>query len=184
MADIFYETGGVKLRRKITPAELDSVPEPYRLAYGERGHADGDLVLSSRAADYATAALAEIAELNAKIEKLKTEGPAKVEAAKKARRDGQVETALHRALTKASVKPGLVEGAIAMLMEQNEFEVEASETGKGFVVLAKTPYGLNSVEAVVERLIQGEEGAVWLDKRPAPSAGYFNSMLSGMKERR
>ncbi|WP_224545592.1 hypothetical protein [Mesorhizobium sp. CA16] len=71
MADIFYETGGVKLRRKITVAELESVPEPYRLAYGERGHADGDLVLSSRAADYATSALAEIAELNAKIEKLK-----------------------------------------------------------------------------------------------------------------
>lgn len=184
MAEIFYQTGGLKLRRKITPAELESVPEAYRLAYGERGHADGDLVLSSRAADYATAALAEIAELNAKIEKLKVEGPLKVEAEKKARRDDAVENALHRSLTKAGVKPGLVEGAIALLREQNEFEAEPSESGKGFVVLARTPFGLHSVDAIVERLVEGEQGAEYRARRIAPSSGFFSSMLKGMKERR
>lgn len=183
MADIFYCIGDLKLRRKITVAELASVPEDYRVAYGE--HDDGeDLELSVRAANYVTEALAEIARLNAETERLETEFPAKLEAERKARRDDAVDLALHSSLSKAGVKPGLMKAATAQLKDENGFEVEPSDDGKGFVVLARTPYGLHSVDAIVEQMVNGEEGAAWRDRRTAPSAGYFTSLLSGLKERR
>ncbi|RUW50580.1 hypothetical protein EOA32_18895 [Mesorhizobium sp. M1A.F.Ca.ET.072.01.1.1] len=170
----------LQLRIKITVTELASVPEAYRVAYME--HDDGDLELSTSAADYVRDALAELASLNAQIEKLKTEGPAKVELERQRRRDDAVDVALRDSLKKAGVKADLFEGAMAQLKKENEFEAETSDDGKGFVVLARTPFGLHSVDAVVGRLV-GEEGA-WRERRTAPSAGYFSSLLAGLKEPR
>ncbi|TIL65362.1 hypothetical protein [Mesorhizobium sp.] len=183
MASIFHCIGDLKLRKKITVAELASVPEDYRIAYME--HDGGvDLELSVRSANYVEEALAEIARLNAEIERLQVEGPARIEAERKARRDDAVDLALHSSLNKAGVKSGLKEGAIAVLKKENEFEAEPSDDGEGFVVLARTPFGLYSVDAIVEQMVSGEEGAAWRDRRTAPSPGYFTGLLSGLKERR
>lgn len=184
MADIFHYTGDEKLRVRITAAELEAVPEAYRAAYLEADDDSGDLVLATRIANYVTTALAEIADLKAKVEKLQTQGPMKLEAERKARREERVNATLHAALAKAGVKPGLLEGAMELLKGQNEFEVEPSDDGKRHVVLARTANGLHSVDSIVSQLMDGEAGAAWRDKRTAPSAGYFTGLLSGLKERR
>lgn len=67
--------------------------------------------------------------------------------------------------------------------EASEFEDEASDDGDGFVVLARTPYGLQSV-AIVDELLTGERGAALREKRTAPSPAHFSALLSGLKEQR
>ncbi|TPK69902.1 hypothetical protein, partial [Mesorhizobium sp. B2-4-17] len=172
MAGVFHIVGDAKLRKKITVAELESVPEEYRICYMDTD--DGDLELSVRAADAVVEAKAEIVRLSAQVEKLETEYPAKLEAEKKARRDDAVENALHSSLSKARIKPGLFEGAMALLKRENEFEVELSDDGKKLFVNARTPLGLQSVDTIVARLVEGEEGAAWRGKPSAPSAGFFS----------
>ncbi|TPN36623.1 hypothetical protein FKO01_08630 [Mesorhizobium sp. B2-3-3] len=56
--------------------------------------------------------------------------------------------------------------------------MEASDDGKKLVVNARTPLGLQSVDTIVARLVEGEEGAAWRGKPSAPSAGFFSDRLS------
>jgi Asp-tRNA(Asn)/Glu-tRNA(Gln) amidotransferase C subunit len=178
MAAIFHTIGDLKLRRNITVAELEGVPEAYRVAYME--HDDGDLELSVRTADYVATALGEIASLTAQAEKIQVEGPAKLAAAKQRTRDDAVALTLQSALAKAGVKADLLEGAIALVKKKNEFEVEASDDG-GYAVLARTKFGLATVDAVVQQFMD-DEGAAYRGKPIAPSAGsHFSQLQSGLK---
>ncbi|MHC2797419.1 hypothetical protein ACVINZ_006431 [Mesorhizobium jarvisii] len=179
MAAIFHTIGDVKLRRKITVAELEGVPEAYRACYME--HDDGDLELSVRTADYVATALGELADLNAQMEKIQVEGPAKVAAAKQQSRDDAVALTLQSSLVKAGVKADLLEGALALLKKKNGFEVEASDDG-GYAVVARTRLGLATVESVVQQFVDSDEGAVYRGKPTAPSAGsHFSQLQSSLK---
>ncbi|MGX8011669.1 hypothetical protein ACVDG8_023190 [Mesorhizobium sp. ORM8.1] len=117
------------------------------------------------------------------MEKLQVEGPAKVAAVKQQMRDDAVNTTLQSALTKAGVKDGLLEGAMALLKKQNAFEAEKSDDGR-YAVLARTKFGLAEVDAVVQQFVESDEGAVYRGKRAAPPSGSAFSQLSGQKEQR
>ncbi|RUW58358.1 hypothetical protein [Mesorhizobium sp. M7A.F.Ca.US.008.03.1.1] len=180
---------GVVLRKKITTADLASVPEEYRVAYRAVDEDDDDcegydFILAVSAANYVTEAKAEIASLTAKLETLKVEGPARVAAEKLASRDYAVATTLRHSLVKAGVKSGLVEGVIALLKDENDFEVEeSSDRKKRPVVNARTERGLLTVDALVEQFVT-TQGAAYLERRAAPAGGHFSQLQSGLKARR
>ncbi|TRC93902.1 hypothetical protein FJV77_20720 [Mesorhizobium sp. WSM4306] len=181
-----YIGDGLRLRRKLVKTDLASVPEEYRLAYRPVDEDDDDcegydFILCVSAAHYVTEAKAEIARLAAALEKLKVEGPARVAAAKQEARDFAVDLALRSSLSKAGVKPGLMQGAIAVLQEENDFEVgETDDRKKKRVVLARTQLGLVPVDALVQEFVAGE-GAAYLERRAAPAGGHFSQLQSGLK---
>jgi hypothetical protein len=156
----------LRLPRRIAADALDRIPESYRIAYIEEDDGKG-YFLSTRTADVVRDSEAEIARINAEIEDI----PAKLERERKARRDDAVNDAIQSSLKKAGVKKGLLEGAISLLKAENGFEVDPSDDGRGFVVTGRNAFGLCEVDSLVEELVGGEEGAVWRERKPAPSAG-------------
>ncbi|RWO35571.1 MAG: hypothetical protein EOS08_03835 [Mesorhizobium sp.] len=156
----------LRLPRRIAVDALDRIPENYHVAYIEEDNGKG-YFLSTQIADVVRAGEAEIARLNASIKEL----PAKLERERKAWRDDAVDDAIQSSLKKAGVKEGLLEGAMSVLKKQNSFEVDPSDDGRGFVVTGRNDYGLCEVDSLVEKLVGGEEGAVWRERKPAPSAG-------------
>lgn len=174
----------LRLPRRIAADALDRIPESYRSAYIEEEDPSKGFELSVRIADVIRDSESEIASLNAQLEKIQTEGPAKLEAAKQQTRDEAVNLTLRSSLSKAGVKEELIEGATALLKKKNVFEAEKSDAGE-YAVLARTPLGLAEVDAVVQQFAESEEGAAYRGKRTAPSAGsHFNQLQSGLKERR
>ncbi|RUX70680.1 hypothetical protein EN925_10315 [Mesorhizobium sp. M7A.F.Ca.US.006.04.2.1] len=183
-----YIGEGLRLRMKLTKTDLASVPHEYRIAYRPVDEDDDDcegydLILCVSAANYVTEAKAEIARLTASLETLKVEGPKMVAAEKQASRDHAVRMTLFHSLAKAGVKQGLIEGAMATLESQNDFEVgESDGRKKERVVHARTERGLLTVDALVQQFVE-TEGAAYLERRAAPAGGHFNQLSRGLKLR-
>lgn len=179
----------LRLRMKLTKTDLASVPHEYRIAYRPVDEDDDDcegydFILCVSAALYCKEAKAEIASLSAKLEKLKVEGPKMVAAEKQASRDHAVHMSLFHSLAKAGVKQGLIEGAMDLLQDRNDFEVgETDGRKKERVVHARTERGLLTVDALVQEFVQAE-GAAYLERRAAPTGGHFSQLQSGLKARR
>ncbi|RWM22613.1 MAG: hypothetical protein EOR73_07045 [Mesorhizobium sp.] len=174
----------LRLPRRIAADALDRIPESYRSAYLEEEDPSKGFELSVRIADVIRDSESEIASLTTRLEKIQTEGPAKLATVKQQMRDDAVDTTLRLSLTKAGVKEELLEGVIALLKKKNEFEAEKSDDGE-YAVLARTKLGLSTVDAVVQQFVESEEGAAYRGKRTAPSAGsHFNQLQLGLKERR
>ncbi len=183
-----HYTDGLRLSKKVTAAGLALVPEEYRIAYRPVDEDDEDcegyaFILCVSAADYVTEAQAEIARLAGALETIKVEGPARLAAVKQQMRDDAITTTLQSSLAKAGVQEGLLEGAIAMVKKKSQFEVEKSD--KGYAVLARTAFGLTTVECVVREFVDSDEGAAYRGKRAAAPAGrHFSQLQSGLKEPR
>ncbi|RUT84830.1 MULTISPECIES: hypothetical protein [unclassified Mesorhizobium] len=184
-----YIKEGLRLRMKLTKTDIASVPEEYRIAYRAVDEDDDDckgydFILCVAAANYCTEALAELAALNAQLERLKVDGPKMVAAEKQASRDHAVHMTLYHSLAKAGVKQGLIEGAMDLLQDRNDFEVgETDGRKKERVVHARTERGLLTVDALVQEFVQAE-GAAYLERRAAPTGGHFSQLQSGLKARR
>ncbi|MER8608381.1 hypothetical protein NKH45_34820 [Mesorhizobium sp. M1156] len=188
--DSIYVGDGLRLRKKVTADALVTlVPEEYRVAYRPVDEDDDDcegydFIVCPSAAHYVAEAKAEIVRLDAALETLKVEGPAMVAAEKQASRDHAVHMTLYSALTTAGVKAGLLEGAITLLKDDNDFEVgESDDRKKKRVVHARTERGLLTVDALVQQFVAGE-GAAYLEKRAAPAGGHFSQLQSGLNMRR
>ncbi|MET2827349.1 hypothetical protein [Mesorhizobium shangrilense] len=171
----------LRLPRRIAADALDRIPEPYRAAYIEEEDPTKGFELSTRIADAIRDGEAEIASLNAELAKIQVEGPAKLATVKKQMRDDAVNETLQVALTKAGVKTELFDAALALVKRKAEFEAEKSDDGT-YAVQARTPFGLATVESVVQQFVDSDEGAAYRGKRAAPSAGNsFSQLQAGLK---
>ncbi|MBZ9718542.1 hypothetical protein LB519_11835 [Mesorhizobium sp. AD1-1] len=151
----------LRLPRRIAADRLEAIPESYRMAYIEDENGKG-YFLSTQTADVIRDGEAEIARINAEMEDI----PARVERERKAWRNDAVNDAIQSSLKKAGVKEGLLEGAMSMLKKENSFEVDPSDDGRGFVVTGRNAYGLCEVDSLVVKLVGGDEGAVWRERKP------------------
>nr|WP_155249085.1 hypothetical protein [Mesorhizobium loti] len=175
--------GPLRLPRRIAADRLEAIAESYRAAYIEEEDGTG-YFLSTRTADVIRDGEAELASHKAQLEKLQVEGPAKLAAVKQQMRDDAVNTTLQSALAKAGVKEGLFEAAIALVKKKNAFEADKSDDGE-YSVLARTKFGLATVESVVQQFVQSDEGAAYRSAAaPTGGGGKFNQLQSQLKGRR
>lgn len=169
------------LPRRIAADRLDAIPENYRAAYLEEDDPTKGFELSTRIADVIRDGEAELASLNAQLEKIKVEGPAKLAAVKQQMRDNAVDETLRLSFAKAGAHNGLVDGAMAILKKTNQFEAEKTSDDGTYAVLARTSLGLAQVDSVVQQFMQSDEGAAYRGKPAAPAGSAFSQLQSGLK---
>lgn len=99
----------------------------------------------------------------------------------------RVERALSGVLLAAGVRPGLLTGASALLMQDHKFEVERNYEDTGWVVMVDTPMGLHSLDHVVAQFLDSDDGRAFQPcARGAVAAtdNRYSDMIAALKRRR
>lgn len=161
--------------------DLRGVPADNQAMY-ERSH--GRYVLTDKGRELRDWALGEMARVKSEIQQVTVRGEAALAAERKATHDSAVARSISAALAQKGVKAGLHAGAAALLMASHTFEVEGADNGDGKVVLARTAFGLFSVETIVDDFLATDEGAAFRGKLAEPKDTYFADLMKGLKQRR
>ena len=180
MAKFINEDGELTFPHAVD--SIDAVPKDYRDWYVP--HVNGKWRLLA----HIKAALEPLQSEVARLKKDLEEAPAKHEARLARERaewkQERVTRKLKETFKAAGVKQGLIDGAVALVSDGIEFEVEDAYDGNGYVVLAQTKAGFFGADVLVERFLESEEGAGFRGKPTAPSDGYFSSLMADLKQRR
>ncbi|MEQ1951358.1 hypothetical protein [Mesorhizobium sp. CN2-181] len=164
-------------------ANIDDIPESHRDWY--EPHNGGPKAF--RLKQHIWAQFKEYIEQIETVERETTEGIAKLDArlaaSKLARHTERVMAALSASLAAANTPTTLIRGAASILLEQHHWEIETGYDDEA-VISADTPFGLQSVDGLVENFLESEDGAGFRPKKTAPSDGFFTSMIAQMKMRR
>lgn len=96
---------------------------------------------------------------------------------KQALDDVAISDAITNALKAAGVKDGYLKGVMLLVRDAYAFSVDT--VGGASHVVAETPYGVHSVDALVEQFLQSQDGQAYLGKEGLHSQvpSHFAAML-------
>lgn len=163
---------------------LNDVPDEFRDMYEEREDQPGKHFLTDDGRALHEEMMERVTAIRTKHAERLSSADKEIEKLRAERQRNAVEAPIRLALTRAGVKDALHGAAIALLRQKHEFEVEEADDGDGHTVLARTQFGLVSVDDVVGALLDSDDGS---DFRPAnrvrSAEGTFSAMIAGLGRR-